>query len=106
MNDETLREDAAESETASYRTRTYNPLIKSQRDDSATTNLPSTSGEPTAATSNNPSSSETNDAELKAITLDSELTRVIQAWPTLPGPMRRAVLALIGSDSNPRKDEP
>ena len=73
---------------ASYRTRTYNPLIKSQRDDSASTNLPSTSGEPTAATSNNPSSSEQNGAGLE---------RVVEAWPTLPDPIRRAMLALIAS---------
>ncbi|HEY7309559.1 MAG TPA: hypothetical protein VH643_09395 [Gemmataceae bacterium] len=28
-----------------------------------------------------------------------ELTRIIDAWPSLPVPIRRAVLALIGSAS-------
>jgi hypothetical protein len=29
--------------------------------------------------------------------IDPELARVIAAWPELPEPMRRAVLALIGA---------
>jgi hypothetical protein len=29
---------------------------------------------------------------------DSDLARVIQAWYALPGPIRRAVLAFIGSE--------
>jgi hypothetical protein len=29
---------------------------------------------------------------------DCDLSRVIEAWPRLPGPIRRAVLALIGSE--------
>lgn len=29
--------------------------------------------------------------------LDPDLSRILAAWPTLPEPIRRAVLALVGS---------
>lgn len=34
---------------------------------------------------------------LAALALDPELARVVAAWPTLPEPIRRAVLALVSS---------
>ena len=33
------------------------------------------------------------------IVLDPELARVLAAWPDLPDPIRRAVLALVGSEA-------
>ncbi len=32
-----------------------------------------------------------------APTLDPELARIVAAWPDLPDPIRRAVLALVGT---------
>jgi hypothetical protein len=31
---------------------------------------------------------------------DPDLARLIDAWPTLPGPLRRAVLALVNSGAD------
>ena len=40
----------------------------------------------------------TSGAATGAVTpTDPELARVVEAWPTLPEPLRRAVLALVGT---------
>jgi hypothetical protein len=33
--------------------------------------------------------------------LDPDLTRILDAWPTLPDPIRRAVMALVETSSPP-----
>ncbi len=38
---------------------------------------------------------------LAALTLDPELARIVAAWPDLSDPIRRAVLALVGSAAAP-----
>jgi hypothetical protein len=40
----------------------------------------------------------TGDAESDAVgaRIDPDLARIVAAWPTLPEPIRRAMLALIG----------
>ena len=44
----------------------------------------------------NPAQLPTKPAEPKTPT-DPDLSRIVAAWPTLPEPIRRAVLALVGS---------
>jgi len=38
-------------------------------------------------------------ARTKSPETDPALTRIIAAWPTLPEPIRRAMLALVGSNT-------
>jgi len=40
-------------------------------------------------------------ASLRDAPIDPELARVLAAWPALAGPIKAAILALVGSASTP-----
>ena len=80
-----------ESESAPRRTRTYNPLIKSQRDDSISADSDGTCGDGPDAPSNTPSN------ELQERPLDPVLAVIVERWDSLPEVIRRAVAAMVGS---------
>jgi hypothetical protein len=82
--------------SAPRKTRTYNPLIKNQRADSATRNFVSVSGDTPAVPSNTPSSPGRN---------DPDLLRLVEAWPALPPPVRAVLLALVESVSPAAKTD-
>jgi hypothetical protein len=75
--------------SAPRRTRTYNPLIKSGEGADSNALPDNTSGDGAAphVPQHVPAAAET----------DSDLARVVTAWPDLPAHLRAAVLALIGT---------
>ncbi len=40
----------------------------------------------------------------KTPSVDHDLTRVVDAWPSLPGNLKAAILAMIGAGNTPRGD--
>ncbi len=71
------------------RTRTYDPLIKSQQGDSA-------SGDPAKTCDGDPATpNSSHDSSSGNPPLDDDLRRVVEAWPTLPDPVRAGILAMI-----------
>ena len=73
-----------------HRTRTCNPLIKSQLLDSTSAESGGTYACGAAARS----AGDSNGSEDRL--LDPDLATVIEAWPSLPEHIRAAVLALLG----------
>ena len=80
---EVAREDAAGNESASCRARTYDPLIKSQREMRETPEFSHVSPQAPAVDTA---------VETK---LDADLQRILDTWPTLPEAFRAGIVAMI-----------
>ncbi len=81
--------DLWRSENALRRTRTCNPLIKSQRGDSAKADRTGISDDAPANPSSRHSSGDGNPLQ------DANLRRLIDAWPELPDTIRAGILAMV-----------
>ena len=64
--------------------------------------LPAAIAQNTNDLGNQPSSGAAKSGAVSAASApsDPDLARLIDAWPTLPGPVRRAVLALVNSGAD------
>ena len=83
---------AVGSTSAPRRTRTYNPLIKSQGKDFVTSDPAITSGDHPAAHNSSPNSSPQTER-----VADARLAQVIDAWDALPEAVRAGILAMVAS---------
>jgi hypothetical protein len=96
---------------APCRTRTYNPLIKSTFEGGCKSLSSITSGDLAKRLDCALTNAQESKHELAALAqsdrranrkvgggqeLDHELARVVEAWPSLPGSLREAILKLIG----------
>jgi len=81
--------DSTREKGAPCRTRTYNPLIKSQTRGGSQTQAPQDSTTDSAPV--------TTPRLTKPAENDPDLARLVAAWPELPEVIRRAMVALVES---------
>jgi hypothetical protein len=81
-----------QTESAPRRTRTYNPLTKSQLNDSATSHSGGTSGDATAIPNSNP-----NSCDQGLLDADARLVLIVNAWDALPEAVRAGIAATVAA---------